>query len=267
MGENSKIGWTTHTFNPWEGCVKVSLECDFCYADERDNRWHGGAHWGKDSLRLFHVEKYWNQLRKWDKLAAEAGDRHRVFCGSLCDVMEERAELNPLRDRLYGEVEATPNLDYLFLTKRPQNYPKFLPGSWISNPPNNLWLGTTVGVNASMWRIDALKKLDPIVRFVSCEPLLEELIFGDRLNGIHWAIFGGESGRSARTMQLEWVRKGIRDCAASKTLAFVKQFGAQPREGPIRYACELDPIAGTDPLDWPCDMQVQMIPQPLKVAA
>jgi protein gp37 len=83
--ENTLIEWATHTFNPWEGCVQISEECDHCYAENRDRRFHAGSHWGRDALRLFHVDAYWKKPLQWDRDAQAAGERHEVFYGSLCD--------------------------------------------------------------------------------------------------------------------------------------------------------------------------------------
>jgi protein gp37 len=120
--ENSEISWTHNTFNPWWGCVKVSPACDHCYAERLANRkMHGPEDlWGKDAFRRAASEHQWEQPHRWNRSAARQGIPFRVFCGSMCDVIERRADLNPLRERLYGLIEETPNLDWLLLTKRPQ---------------------------------------------------------------------------------------------------------------------------------------------------
>ena len=79
-----EIEWTDYTFNPWEGCEKVSPGCAHCYAEARDKWLHGGENWGPGSSRLGHTEAYWKQPLKWDSEAAAAGRIARVFCGSLC---------------------------------------------------------------------------------------------------------------------------------------------------------------------------------------
>src|SRR5580692_4599402 len=100
MGEYTHISWCHHTWSAWFGCVEVSPACDFCYARE-DNKRYGKAKWGKDSERIVPSENYWAQPLKWNRNAQAAAERRRVFCGSWNDVMEEREDLNPLRERLY----------------------------------------------------------------------------------------------------------------------------------------------------------------------
>ncbi|TAL08425.1 MAG: DUF5131 family protein [Nitrospirae bacterium] len=105
MGENSKIEWCDHTFNPWEGCEKVSPGCKNCYAAARDAWLHGGRNWGPGAPRLFHSDAYWKQPLRWQRQAAAAGDVHRVFCGSLCDILDDWRDggqsLDPLRRRVF----------------------------------------------------------------------------------------------------------------------------------------------------------------------
>ena len=126
MAENSGIEWTHHTFNPWIGCTKISPACDNCYAAEWDKRYEGGAHWGPKAPRRRTAEKNWNMPLKWDKAAAKAGVRLRVFCASLADVFDNQVP-QEWRDDLWALIHATPNLDWLLLTKRPQNIEKMLP--------------------------------------------------------------------------------------------------------------------------------------------
>lgn len=196
MAENSKIEWTTHTWNPWEGCQKVSPGCQHCYAERRDQQYHGGAHWGPNGTRKMMSESYWKQPLKWNRDAAATGERPRVFCASLADVFEDRAELEAPRRRLFKLVQATPHLDWLLLTKRPENIHRLTYKAIdpfddpdceynIAGEPNgldvadfgelypNIWLGTTVeNQEQADKRIPELLKIPAKVRFLSCEPLL-----------------------------------------------------------------------------------------------
>jgi protein gp37 len=227
VGVKTGIAWCDATFNPWEGCVNVSAECDNCYAQDRDRRYHAAENWGKDALRLMHTKSYWTQLRKWNRDADLAGERRRVFEGSLCDVMEDRPDLAGPRQRLFEEIEATPFLDHLMLTKRPQNFRKFLPQSWMDSPRRNVWLGTTAGVEKSLWRVDELVSTPAAIRFLSVEPMLEAMpSLGSHLKGISWLIIGGESGPGARPFDIEWARQTIEQCRIAGTACFVKQLGA-----------------------------------------
>lgn len=173
MGADSKIEWCRHTFNAWEGCEKVSPGCKFCYASERDKRWHGGEHWGKDAPRFLHTDSYWRHPIKWNRDALAAGERHRVFCSSLADVFEDRRDLDPLRQRLWSLIEATPALDWLLLTKRPQNMERLAPERWSNCWPFNVWAGATAEDQEhydERWPV--LARVPTAVHFLSCEPLL-----------------------------------------------------------------------------------------------
>lgn len=244
MAENSGIEWTHHTFNPWWGCTKISPACDNCYAESWNKRHHGGENWGPRAPRRRTSESYWRQPMKWNKQAAETGVRFRVFCASLADVFDNQVPEEWRRD-LWEVIRATPNLDWLLLTKRPQNIDKMLPSDWGQGWPN-VWLGTTVENQAVAERnVLPLLNVPAAVRFLSCEPLLEEVNlralrvdlrhiggpeFIDCLHPqlgvrIDWVICGGESGPNARAMNAGWARS-LRDQCVSAGVAFLfKQWG------------------------------------------
>ena len=237
MAENSSIEWTHHTFNPWWGCTKVSPACGLpmkghegephgcCYADTFSNRL-GFKIWGQDATRRFFGEAHWNEPEKWDRKAKKDGVRRRVFCGSMCDVMEERDDLIEPRTLLYDLIVQTPWLDWLLLTKRPQNFRRFLPAGWIENPVPNVWLMTTVESAEYLWRIDSLKACPAVIHGLSIEPLLGPLpTLGEYLDGIDFAIVGGESGHGARPMPPEWVRSVRDQCLNVGSEFFFKQWG------------------------------------------
>lgn len=231
MGKNSKIEWTHHTFNPWWGCVKVSPACKHCYAETWARR-VGHNVWGGRSSRRFFSDRHWAEPVKWDKEAALDGVRRRVFCASMADVFEVRAELNPWRKRLWDLIEHTPNLDWLLLTKRPQNFGRYLPDG---KAPTNVWLGTTV--ESQRWaetRISDLVAYQAPIRFLSCEPLLGQidLTYWFELGDIDWVIAGGESGGKARPTNPSWV-KSLRDQCIEYNVAFhFKQWGHWAPHGP-----------------------------------
>ncbi|MDO9356447.1 MAG: DUF5131 family protein, partial [Solirubrobacteraceae bacterium] len=100
MSKDSKIEWTHHTFNPWWGCVNVSPACDHCYAETFSKR-VGFDVWGAASERRFFGQAYWANPIKWDAAAAAAGRRDRVFCASMADIFESRADLVDTRARLF----------------------------------------------------------------------------------------------------------------------------------------------------------------------
>lgn len=180
MSENSKIEWTTHTFNPWWGCVKVSPACAHCYAEAFAKR-VGQNVWGVDAPRRFFGAKHWEEPLRWNRVAAASGERARVFCASMADVFEAHKELdvqvqlNEARAQLWALIKQTPSLDWLLLTKRPENIRGMLPADWDNGYPN-VWLGTTV--ENQEWaekRIVHLLRAPAVVHFLSCEPLLGDL--------------------------------------------------------------------------------------------
>jgi protein gp37 len=229
MAQNSKIEWTDHTFNPWVGCTNVSPGCDHCYAESWSKR-SGLVKWGNNPRRRT-SEAYWRAPLKWQQLAnafeAQHGRRQRVFCASLADVFDNQVDAGWRAD-LFVLIAATPALDWLLLTKRPQNVAKMLPKDWPEHGQPNVWLGTTAEDQVrynQRWPI--LSRTPAAVRFISYEPAVNSL----RLNAKHdrqpdWLIVGGESGHGARPMAADWVRDVIRDCHAFGVAPFFKQWGA-----------------------------------------
>ncbi len=228
MAENSGIEWTTHTFNPWVGCTKVSPACDHCYAEAWDKRFDGGR-WGPHSART--RTKTWGNPVKWNRQAAETGTRPRVFCASLADVFDNHKSIQgEWRRDLWSLIKATPNLDWLLLTKRPQNIAKMLPDGW-GDGWSNVWLGTTVE-NQTEWnrRWPHLARVPAAIRFISAEPLLGPVdMIGQ--GQLHWLITGGESGTNFRPADADWFRS-LRDQCEMLDIAFLfKQWeGRNQRE-------------------------------------
>lgn len=245
MGQETGIAWTDHTFNPWWGCVKVSPGCAHCYAEAWDARWKGG-HWGKDAPRRFFGASHWREPLTWNAAAQLTGKRARVFCGSMCDVFEDRPDLEGPRADLFSVIRQTPWLDWQLLTKRPGNVLPLLPAGVVLPWPN-VWIGTTVEdeIRAAE-RIPSLLEVPAVVRFLSVEPLLERVnlravsLTGvarlDALRGhvagperhVDWVIVGGESnqpGAPARPCALEWIEDIVGQCRAARVPVFVKQLG------------------------------------------
>ena len=170
MGRDSEIEWTHHTFNPWWGCTKVSPACENCYAEAWAKR-VGSDVWGAKAERRFFGAKHWKEPELWNDAAERLGIRYRVFCASMADVFESRADLKPERAKLWEVITKTPALDWLLLTKRPQNIAKMVP--WGKKWPDNVWIGTTVeDQKFAALRLPHLLALPAAVRFLSCEPLL-----------------------------------------------------------------------------------------------
>lgn len=261
--ENSHIQWTDHTFNPWEGCTKVSPGCAHCYAEARNQRFAGGANWGKGAPRRRTSASNWKEPLKWNKAVVEGRKskvesqrRPRVFCASLADWLDDEVPIEWLAD-LLKVIHDTPNLDWQLLTKRPENWrkrmddavnhlwraeeclaPDYFAWAWAwfqaEEIPANIWLGTTVEDQPRAdERIPELLKIPARVRFLSVEPMLEAIIFRRNLHEynlelVDWAIFGGESGPKARPCNIEWIRNGVRQCRQASVPVFVKQLGACP---------------------------------------
>lgn len=175
MGEKTAIEWTDHTFNPWWGCTKVSPACDHCYAERDAHRFAPGL-WGVDAKRRFFGDAHWNEPMRYDRAAAKAGLRRRVFCASMADVFDNHPDLAGPRERLWATIEATPHLDWLLLTKRIGNVAKMYPKAWLENAPSNIWLGISVINQVEADRdIPKLLATEAHIRFLSCEPLLGEI--------------------------------------------------------------------------------------------
>ncbi|HZI86296.1 MAG TPA: phage Gp37/Gp68 family protein, partial [Pyrinomonadaceae bacterium] len=228
MAKNSPIEWTNHTFNPWWGCHKVSPACDNCYAELWAKR-VGQAVWGLETPRRVFGDSHWREPLKWNQQALTGGTRARVFCASMADVFECRASLNPERKRLWNLIDQTPNLDWLLLTKRPQNVLSMTP--WGDTWPQNVWVGTSVeNQKLAELRLPYLLALPAAVRFLSCEPLLGPLDlrswFNRRsYNPIDWVIAGGESGPHSRPMNPHWALGLLSQCQHAKVPFHFKQWG------------------------------------------
>lgn len=226
MGKNSHIEWTHHTFNPWWGCLKVSPACKHCYAETFSRR-VGVEVWGSRAPRKFFGEAHWREPLKWNREAEAEGSRARVFCASMADVFEARTDLNAPRAQLWSLIEQTPALDWLLLTKRPQNVARMSP--WKGRWPHNVWLGTTVeNQKYAEERIPHLMENLAVCRFLSCEPLLGTLDLTPWLRKkgtLHWVIAGGESGALARPMHPDWALDLRDQCAKHRVAFHFKQWG------------------------------------------
>lgn len=265
MSENSKIEWTDHTFNPWEGCQRVGPGCDHCYAETHNARFGGGTavNWGPGAPRRRTSVANWRKPLQWNRdgtFYAIHGRRQRVFCASLADVFDNAVDPQ-WREDLFELIRATPNLDWLLLTKRIGNVGAMvstIPG-WL---PDNVWLGATIVNQEEADRdIPKLLCLPARVRFLSMEPLLgpvdlthikiKDAEHPDRgqppvtfnaLGGwyggagdparVDWVIVGGESGPGARPMHPQWARSLRDQCAAAGVPFLFKQWGEWVPRGP-----------------------------------
>lgn len=331
MGANTKIEWCDFTFNPWRGCQKVAAGCMNCYAESQSKRNPKTLGlWGPNGTRVVASEAMWRQPIKWnlygcpqckghgvvaDWVGTLAGDleqsakdcptcegleyRHRVFCGSLCDVFEDwqgeirgssggvmwdapglswqeqmlpgrtdgimrdgggrRLTLDDVRARLFRLIDETPSLDWLLLTKRPENVRRLWPtmfyptagahgGNFLSEIRlrclKNVSLGVSIACQEDADRDvpELLKCRDLCAKtFLSIEPLIGPVDLdecwpggmpspgrGPYVPGVDWVIVGGESGPNARPCDISWIRSIVRQCREAEVPVFVKQIGSRP---------------------------------------
>ena len=298
MSENSKIEWCDHTFNPWEGCTKVSPGCAHCYAESRNHRF-GMDNWGKDKPRRRTSASNWKKPLQWNENARYVKDsawRPRVFCASLADWLDDEVPIDWFADLMHL-IRLTPNVDWLLLTKRPQNFlsrvlwanghlaikgdienPKtdpflltaYMLADWHNGkPPNNVWIGTSIeDQQRADERIPELLKIPAKVRFLSVEPMLEMIDFTSHFlrsrGGLQWVIFGGESGVGARPCNVGWIRAAGTQCRLYHIAPFVKQVGSNPwlppRELEVRRS-----LPGYKPLTHPKGGDPSEWPEDLRV--
>ncbi len=330
MSAISRIQWTQATWNPVLGCSRISPGCKNCYAIKDVHRMSfnpnpkvkaanqgltvvngNGPNWtGKVRLIPERLEIPINTKKPTT-----------YFVNSLSDLFHESLEDDAI-DRVFATMALTPQHRYQILTKRSERMQEYFAGpgsrqecimiraeyeSGLDRYPNliprwplplpNVWLGVSVESRDYLYRIDHLRKTPAAVRFLSLEPLLEDL--GDisrylkprkattavrckglpwgedvpALPGIDWVIVGGESGPGARPLDMQWVRSIVRQCKEAGVPCFVKQMGADPwesgdgDEGP-NAGNRLLPKSrkGSDMSEWPEDLRIRQMPE-LKTGA
>lgn len=286
MGDTTKIQWATHTFNPWEGCTKVSPGCAHCYAETRNHRF-GNDNWGKGHTRRRTSKANWRLPLKWNRDAEKNGARPRIFCASLADWLDDEVPIEWLAD-LLKLIHETPNCDWLLLTKRPEllnrrmesvldySHGHDMPEEfgivqrWKTTPPVNVWLGVSVeDQQRAHERIPALLNIPARIRFLSVEPMLERVdllidsqleLGGDRR--IDWVIFGGESGSNARQCRVDWIRDGVSQCRMAGAAPFVKQLGAIVVGNEMdKWVTRLRDKKSGDISEWPRELRVREFPK------
>jgi len=221
MATISRIEWTEQTWNPTVGCTKISPGCKNCYAETMSRR-----------LKAIGVHGYENgfRLTLMPERLAEPLERHKptvYFVNSMSDLFHEKVPSEYIR-RVFDVIKHAPQHTFQVLTKRAGRMAEFCRGAEM---PANAWLGVSVeNRKYGVPRIDVLRTISAKVRFLSVEPLLEDLGRID-LSGIHWVIVGGESGPKARPMRPDWVGNIKLQCDRADVAFFFKQWGAWGMDG------------------------------------
>lgn len=240
MAEVTGIAWTDFE---WWGCSSAAgAGCANCYAAVLDRR-TGGNFFGIGTVPRLTKEYNRNKPYRWNRDAEAAGARRRVFCGSMMDFFDKNAP-EGARASLWAKIRETPCLDWQVLTKRTANIPRMLPEDW-GGGYENVWLGATCEDKKSgLRRLEQLRDIPAKVRFLSVEPLLEDL--GDiNLTGIQWVIVGGESGSGFRVMEKAWSDRVIAQCREQGVAVFFKQWGGTANDA---GGCLVD---GSEIKEWP----------------
>lgn len=221
MTAQSTIEWTEVTWNPTTGCTKVSAGCKNCYAEVMARRLQAmGASGYENNFNLTLQPGRIQQplLRKKPTV---------YFVNSMSDLFHEEIPDNYLEE-IFAVIEQTPHHTYQILTKRAERLPRYFDKRVC---PQNVWLGVSVeDKKHGVPRIDYLRSVKAHIRFLSVEPLLED-IGNLNLEGIHWVIVGGESGHKARPMKQEWVKNVQRQAERSGAAFFFKQWGGWGADG------------------------------------
>ncbi len=217
---NSKIEWTENTWNPVTGCTKTSQGCAHCYAEVMSRR-----------LKAMGKKKYSNgfKVTLHEECLIEPftwKQPYTIFVCSMSDLFHEEVPFAFI-DKVIDVICKTPQHRYQLLTKRAERMAEYFSTRLI---PQNVWLGVTVECRDSKVRIDHLRKLDASIKFLSCEPLVEDLGNLD-LRGIDWIIVGGESGPQARPMLLDWVVNIKQQVEQHGAAFFFKQWGTWGSDG------------------------------------
>ena len=218
--KTTKIEWTDRTWNPVTGCSKISTGCANCYAEVMAQRLNamGVSKYANGFSPTLH-EDVLGEPTKWKQ-------SHTIFVCSMADLFHEEVPFTFI-DRVMDTVRQTPQHRYQILTKRASRMADYYSHVEI---PKNVWLGVTVESPLVISRIDSLRRLQSAIRFISCEPLVEDLGKID-LTDIDWVIVGGESGAKARPMKPEWVRSILQQADEQEVAFFFKQWGTWGSDG------------------------------------
>ncbi len=232
----TQIEWTDSTWNPVAGCSIISAGCTHCYAMEMAKH-----------LEAMGIEKYAGLIRKtgkrtvWNGVVREDGEARsipygwkkprKIFVNSMSDLFHEGVSDEFILG-VWKVMRETPHHNYQILTKRPERMAALV-ASRMGDILPNVWLGTSIEDADVVSRIDYLRQAPAAIRFISFEPLIGSVGAVD-LKGIHWAIVGGESGKSARPIKEEWIDQIYGQCLMAGTAFFFKQWGTWGKDNKKR---------------------------------
>lgn len=233
---DSQIEWTDATWNPVAGCSVMSAGCTNCYAMQMARR-----------LEAMGVEKYrgltrksgkrvvWKGVVREDRFSLDIPRRwkkpRKIFVNSMSDLFHKKVS-RPFIIEVWKVMAETPHHSYQILTKRPDIMAEVV-RECIPDVLPNVWLGTSVENAAVAYRIENLRSVPAATRFISFEPLIGS-VGPVNLDGIHWAIVGGESGPAARPIREEWIDEIYASCSAHGSAFFFKQWGTWGKDNKKR---------------------------------
>jgi protein gp37 len=245
MGQTSNIQWTDATWNIARGCTKVDEDCKYCYMyrDSFDNTRY-------NPLEVVRTKTVFN-------LPLKLKEPSKIFTSSLTDVFHPA--IDGYRNEMWNIIRKCPQHTFQILTKRPERISNNLPEDW-GEGWNNVWLGTSVGSQKAVKRIDHLESVKAKTRFISFEPLHEKIDSGF-VGVIDWIIIGGESGNETgkyryRPCELEWIEYIIEAYRDNPTAIFVKQLGTH-----LAKQLGLKNRHGGDIEEWPEHVRIREFPK------
>jgi protein gp37 len=250
----TSIEWTDKSHNFWHGCTKISSGCKFCYMfRDKDKYKQDGS-----EIRRLSDQTFYSPL--------SIHEPKRVFINSYSDFFIEEAD--SWRADAWEVIRDTPHLTWQILTKRPERILECLPDDWGNEGYPNVWLGVSIEEQMYFHRAETLAKIPAAVRFISAEPLLEELDMlviknGKRIiDDFHWVVVGGESGNEYgphryRPSEISWYERIVQDLKSQTNVAvFMKQLGSH-----LRKTMRLKHYHGGELAEWPSNLQIREFPQ------
>ena len=225
----TSISWTDLTWNPVTGCSKVSEGCKYCYAEALSKRFG----------RSFEVQEHFGRIKQIEKVPSGS----KVFVNSMSDLFHEKVS-ETMKDAVFSVMAKRKDVIFQVLTKRPENMKAYL-DRHNAYPTKNVWLGVSIETINHLDRMDILKQVNGYIKFVSFEPLLDDIGKVD-FSGINWVIIGGESGINHRNMDINWARNIIKQAKEQGVAVWFKQLGGLKPGGDLK--------------DFPEDLRIREFP-------